>query len=141
MPTVEASDFALVPAEIEARITPRTKVLVLITPNNPTGAVTPPPAIREIAEICKQHDIVVISDEIYARIIFEGSEHLSIGTPARDAGAHDHAQRLLEILRDDGLAGRLHRRSRGVHQARWSSRATRSRSTPTRRPSGRRWRR
>ncbi len=80
VPTVEASDFALVPAEIDARITPRTKVLVLITPNNPTGAVTEPPAIREIAEICKKHDIVVISDEIYARIIFEGSEHLSIGS-------------------------------------------------------------
>jgi len=80
VPTVEASDFALVPAEIEKRITPRTKMLVLITPNNPTGAVTPPSAVREIAEICKRRDIVVISDEIYARIIFEGSEHLSIGT-------------------------------------------------------------
>jgi aminotransferase len=80
VPTVEASDFALVPAEIEKRITPRTKMLVLITPNNPTGAVTPPSAVREIAEICKRRDIIVISDEIYARIIFEGSEHLSIGT-------------------------------------------------------------
>jgi aminotransferase len=80
VPTVEATNFALIPAEIEARITPRTKMLVLITPNNPTGAVTPPAAVREIAEICKRHDIVVISDEIYARIIFEGSEHLSIGS-------------------------------------------------------------
>ena len=80
VPTFERDDFALVPAEIEKRITPRTKVIVLVTPNNPTGAVTPPSAIREIAEIAKKHNLIVISDEIYAKLIFEGSEHLSIGS-------------------------------------------------------------
>jgi len=80
VPTVEATDYALVPAEVEKRITPRTKVLVLITPNNPTGAVTPPDMVREIARIAVERDIIVISDEIYAKIIFDGSEHLSIAT-------------------------------------------------------------
>jgi aminotransferase len=80
VPTFEKDKFALMPAEIEARITPHTKVLVLITPNNPTGAVTPPSAIREIAEIAKRHDIIVVSDEIYAKLLFDGAEHLSIGT-------------------------------------------------------------
>jgi aminotransferase len=80
VPTYEKDDFALVPAEIEKRITPRSKIIVLITPNNPTGAVTPPSAVREIAEIAKRHDLIVLSDEIYAKIIFEGSEHLSIGS-------------------------------------------------------------
>jgi aminotransferase len=80
VPTYEKDDFALVPAEIESRITPRTKIIVLVTPNNPTGAVTPPSAVREIAEIAKRHDLIVLSDEIYAQIIFEGSEHLSIGS-------------------------------------------------------------
>jgi aminotransferase len=80
VPTREEDDYALLPAEIEKRITPRTKVLVLITPNNPTGAVTPPEMIREIARIAIARDIVVIADEIYARIIFDGSEHLSIAT-------------------------------------------------------------
>ncbi len=80
VPTREEDDYALVPAEFEARITPRTKVLVLITPNNPTGAVTPPDMIREIARIAIERDIIVISDEIYAKIIFDGSEHLSIAT-------------------------------------------------------------
>ena len=46
VPTYEDDDFALMPAAIEARITPRSKVLVLVTPNNPTGAVTPPHVIR-----------------------------------------------------------------------------------------------
>jgi aminotransferase len=80
VPTYEKDDFALMPAEIQSRITPRTKVLVLVTPNNPTGAVTPPVAIRAIAEIAQKHNLIVLSDEIYAKIIFEGSEHLSIGS-------------------------------------------------------------
>jgi aminotransferase len=80
VPTFEADDFALMPGEIEARITPRTKVLVLVSPNNPTGAVTPPAVIREIAALAQRHDLVVISDEIYADLIYDGAEHLSIGT-------------------------------------------------------------
>jgi aminotransferase len=80
VPTYQKDKFALMPSEIEARITPRTKMLVLITPNNPTGAVTPPEAIREIAEIAKRRDIIVISDEIYATLLFDGAQHLSIGT-------------------------------------------------------------
>ncbi len=80
VPTYQKDNFALVPAEIEKRITARTKMLVLVSPNNPTGAVTPPDAIREIAAIAERHDLIVLSDEIYAKIIFEGSEHLSIAS-------------------------------------------------------------
>jgi aminotransferase len=80
VPTVQETDYALLPSEIEKRIGPKTKALVLITPNNPTGAVTPPDMIKEIARICIEKNIVVLSDEIYAKLIFDGSEHLSIGT-------------------------------------------------------------
>jgi aminotransferase len=80
VPTYQKDRFALMPSEIEARITPRTKVLILITPNNPTGAVTPPDAVREIAEIAKRRDIIVISDEIYAKLLFDDAKHLSIAT-------------------------------------------------------------
>jgi aspartate/methionine/tyrosine aminotransferase len=77
VPTYEEDDFALMPAAIEARITSRTKALVLVTPNNPTGAVTPPAVIREIADLVIRHNLVLISDEIYAKLIYPGSEHLS----------------------------------------------------------------
>jgi len=80
VPTEQASDYAIRPAEIEKRITGRTKAIILISPNNPTGAVTPPAMVREIAAIAERYDVVVIADEIYARIIFDGSEHLSIAT-------------------------------------------------------------
>lgn len=80
VPTNEADDFAMVPEEIESRITERTKILVLVTPNNPTGAVTPPAMIHQIADIAKRHNLIVISDEIYEKLVYEGNEHLSIGS-------------------------------------------------------------
>ncbi|MDG4889770.1 pyridoxal phosphate-dependent aminotransferase [Mesorhizobium sp. WSM4887] len=82
VPTYEKDDFALDVAEIEKRITPRTKMFVLVSPNNPTGAVTPPDVIRKIADLAIKNDLIVIADEIYARIIYEGNEHLSIATLA-----------------------------------------------------------
>jgi aminotransferase len=80
VPTFEKDDFALDVAEIEKRITPKTKMFVLVSPNNPTGAVTPPAVIRRIAELARKHDLLIIADEIYAKIIYEGNEHLSIAT-------------------------------------------------------------
>lgn len=80
VPTREENDFATMPADIEARITPRTKMIVLVTPNNPTGAVTPPAQVREIAALAEKHDLIVVSDEIYEKLLYEGNEHLSIAT-------------------------------------------------------------
>lgn len=80
VPTYQKDDFALDVAEIEKRITPKTRMFVLVSPNNPTGAVTPPDMIRKIAELAIRHDLIIVSDEIYAKIIYEGSEHLSIAT-------------------------------------------------------------
>jgi aspartate/methionine/tyrosine aminotransferase len=80
VPTYEEDDFALMPAAIETRITSQSKVLVLVTPNNPTGAVTPPAVIRQIAELVVRHNLMLISDEIYAKLIYSGSQHLSAAT-------------------------------------------------------------
>ena len=80
VPTFEKDDFALDVAEIEARITPDTRMFVLVSPNNPTGAVTPPDAIRAIADLAIRHDLVIVADEIYGRLIYPPNEHLSIAT-------------------------------------------------------------
>ena len=80
VPTYLRDDFALDPAEIERRITPRTRAFVMVSPNNPTGAVTPPGAIRAIAEIAERHDILLIADEIYAKLVYPPHEHLSLAT-------------------------------------------------------------
>ncbi len=80
VPTYEKDDFALDPAEIEKRITPRTRLFVMVSPNNPTGAVTPPDVIRKIAALAVKHDILLIADEIYAKLIYAGNEHLSLAS-------------------------------------------------------------
>jgi len=80
VPTYEKNNFSLMPEEISKRITPKTKILVLVSPNNPTGAVTPPEKIIEIAEIIKKNNLIVIADEIYADLVYEKHKHLSIGS-------------------------------------------------------------
>ncbi|NNF27733.1 MAG: pyridoxal phosphate-dependent aminotransferase [Gemmatimonadetes bacterium] len=80
VPTWEKDDFALDVGEIESRITPATRMFVLVSPNNPTGAVTPPAVIREIADLALEHDLLIVADEIYGRLIYPPNEHLSIAT-------------------------------------------------------------
>lgn len=80
VPTYEADDFALLPAEIEQRITPRTKILVVVTPNNPTGGVIPPAVLQAIAHLAVERNLIVISDEIYEKIIFDDLTHVSLAT-------------------------------------------------------------
>ena len=65
-----ATNFTLTAKMVEKHITSNSKILVLINPNNPTGTVTPPDEVRKIAELAKKHDLIVISDEIYARLTF-----------------------------------------------------------------------
>lgn len=80
VPTFQKDDFALDVDEIEKRITDKTRMFVLVSPNNPTGAVTPPDVIRKIADLAIKHDILIIADEIYAKLIYPGHEHLSLAT-------------------------------------------------------------
>ena len=71
--------FALEPAVLRRKITPRTKVLLLNFPCNPTGAVMPLESLKEVAAIAMEHDLVVITDEIYSELLYEG-EHVSIAS-------------------------------------------------------------
>ena len=80
VPTYQKNNFALDVAEIESRITDRTRAFVLVSPNNPTGAVTPPDVIRQIADLALKHDLLIVADEIYAKLIYPPHEHLSLAT-------------------------------------------------------------
>lgn len=76
----EEKDFQLDPEEIRSKITPRTRAMVIVTPNNPTGGVLTRPVLEELARIAIENDILVIADEVYERIIFDGAEHVSIAS-------------------------------------------------------------
>ncbi len=75
----EEDEFRLRADDLEAAVTPKTKILVLPFPNNPTGSVMTADDLRPIADICIKHDIFVISDEIYAELTY-GRDHVSIAS-------------------------------------------------------------
>ena len=70
--------YKVTAAQIEAMITPRTKMLIFNSPCNPTGAVYTEEEIREIAEVCLKHNLLVLADEIYEKLIYGGETHFSI---------------------------------------------------------------
>jgi aminotransferase len=70
VPTSEKSDFELAAEDVEARVTDKTKAIIIGYPANPTGAVMPREKLAEIAEVARRHRLMVISDEIYARLVY-----------------------------------------------------------------------
>lgn len=70
--------------DMRRKITSRTKAIVLINPNNPTGAVYPPSLLEEVIELARQHNLIVLSDEIYDKILYDGVEHISAASLADD---------------------------------------------------------
>jgi aminotransferase len=73
-------NFDVDPARIEAAITPRTKAILLGFPNNPTGAVASRERLLEIARIAEKYDLIVMSDEIYDRLVYAGHQHVCFAT-------------------------------------------------------------
>ncbi|MDI9547176.1 MAG: aminotransferase class I/II-fold pyridoxal phosphate-dependent enzyme [Chloroflexota bacterium] len=76
IPTYAADDFRVRPSAIEAAITPRTKAILIGFPSNPTGAVMDREGLAEIARIAEEHDLIVISDEIYDRLVYGDHRHV-----------------------------------------------------------------
>ncbi|MBI2819560.1 MAG: aminotransferase class I/II-fold pyridoxal phosphate-dependent enzyme [Acidobacteria bacterium] len=73
-------DWSFSVAELEAAFTSRTRAIVLNTPNNPTGKVFSRQELESIAGLCRKHDVVAITDEIYEHILYDGHRHISIAT-------------------------------------------------------------
>ncbi|NDJ15831.1 pyridoxal phosphate-dependent aminotransferase [Myxacorys almedinensis] len=77
--TTAAAHYKITPDQLRAAITPKTKLFVLNSPSNPTGMVYTPGEIRAIAQVIVENDILVVSDEIYEKLLYDGADHLSIG--------------------------------------------------------------
>jgi aspartate aminotransferase len=74
----EANDFKISKEQLEASITAKTKALIINSPSNPTGMIYSEKELREIGEVCVEHDILIISDEIYEKLVYGESKHVSI---------------------------------------------------------------
>ena len=80
----EQSDWYPDMDDIRSKITDRTKAIVIINPNNPTGAVYPKEVLEQIVQIAREHELIIFSDEIYDRLVMDGYEHTSIASLAPD---------------------------------------------------------
>lgn len=72
------------PEEIESKVTDRTKALVIINPNNPTGAVYPREILEAMVDICRRHNLMLLADEIYEKITYDGAEMINAATLSDD---------------------------------------------------------
>ncbi|MHA1863690.1 MAG: pyridoxal phosphate-dependent aminotransferase [Candidatus Thorarchaeota archaeon] len=95
-------DFQPAPADIEKAIDEKTRGVFLVSPNNPTGAVYEKDTVDQIVDICIQHDLVLISDETYSRMVFDGAAHYS---PRLRRDALDRVITLGSFSKDFGMSG------------------------------------
>ena len=80
----ESEDWLPDLEDLEAKVSDRTKAIVIISPNNPTGAVYPRATLEALVEFARQHDLVIFSDEIYDKILYDDAEHIVIASLAPD---------------------------------------------------------
>ncbi len=80
VPTTEEQGFQLLPEDLEKKVTSNTKLVVLVSPNNPTGGVLTRDTLEGIAGVIKKHDLLAISDELYEKIVYDDFEPVSFAT-------------------------------------------------------------
>ncbi|WP_446899533.1 pyridoxal phosphate-dependent aminotransferase [Clostridium sp. LBM24168] len=83
--TKEQDGFKYTVRELEKTVTSKTKLIVINSPNNPTGTVYTEKELKDIAEFAKEKDILILSDEIYEKLIYDGNKHVSIASISQDA--------------------------------------------------------
>ena len=80
LPTSDKTEFKLTPGQLRAALTPRTRLLVLNSPSNPTGSVYTPEEIKAIGDICVEKGVLMMSDEIYEHLLYDGAKHRSVAS-------------------------------------------------------------
>ncbi len=80
----EQSDWNPDVADIRSKVTDKTKGIVVINPNNPTGALYPREVLEQIVQVAREHDLILFADEIYDRLVMDGLEHVALGSLAPD---------------------------------------------------------
>ena len=80
VPTTDQTEFKLTPEALRQAITPRTRLLVLNSPSNPTGAVYTPQELKALADVCLERAVLIMSDEIYEHLLYDGAAHQSVAS-------------------------------------------------------------
>ncbi len=80
VPTTDATEFKITPDQLRAAITPRTRLFILNSPSNPTGSLYAPDELKALGEICVERDVLILSDEIYEKLVYDGAQHASVAS-------------------------------------------------------------
>lgn len=83
--TLKENNYKYTISDLESAVTEKTKAILINSPNNPTGTIYHENELLEIAEFAKKHDLLIVSDEIYEKLIYDGEKHVSIATLSEDA--------------------------------------------------------
>ena len=106
MSPLHPPDWRFDPDELRRAFTPRTKAIILNSPNNPTGKVFTREELEQIAGLCREFDALAITDEIYEHIVYDGAQHIPMMTLARHARAlHPGQQHEQDVLGDGWRVG------------------------------------
>ena len=80
VPTSDQTEFKIMPDQLRAALTPRTRLFVLNSPSNPTGSVYTPEEIKTLGDICVERGVLIMSDEIYEHLLYDGAKHQSVAS-------------------------------------------------------------
>ena len=80
LPTSDQTEFKVTPAQLRAAITPRTRLFILNSPSNPTGTVYTPDEIKALGDVCVEKGVLIMSDEIYEHLLYDGAVHKSVAS-------------------------------------------------------------
>lgn len=80
----ESNEFKITADQVKAAITPRTRALIINSPSNPTGSLYTRKELEEIADVCLTHNVLMVSDEIYEKLIYDGQEHISVANLSKE---------------------------------------------------------
>jgi aspartate aminotransferase len=78
LPTSDKTEFKVTPDQVRSAITPRTRLFILNSPSNPTGSLYTPDEIRALGDVCVEKGVLIMSDEIYEKLVYDGARHASV---------------------------------------------------------------
>ncbi len=80
LPTSDQTEFKVTPAQLQAALSPKTRLFILNSPSNPTGSVYTPDEIKALGDLCVAHGVLIMSDEIYEHLLYDGATHRSVAS-------------------------------------------------------------
>lgn len=102
VPTYAAENFRVDPERMRQAITPRSKAMLLVSPNNPTGGVIPPEDVRALVQLAREHDLLILADDIYDLLVYDDYVHL---TPAAVPGGKERTLTLNALSKTYAMTG------------------------------------